>query len=224
MGGETQQPKEVHVSKQRLATFLAVVALLSLASGAAAAADHQRVPIEWHPQSGQAGAVGDGAMASLVRRDGGVTFRFQTNGLIPGHAYTIWFVVINNPAACAASPCSAPDAILNPATESQVTYGAGNIAGASGRASFAGAFRTGPIEGWLPDRSLDDPRTAEIHLVLNDHGPALAEHLPSMIHSYRGGCSDASPFPAIFPPTALADGEVGPNTCLLFQSAVFTSP
>lgn len=68
-----------------------------------------------------------------------------------------------------------------------------------------------------------DSATAEIHLVLNDHGPALAEHMPSMIRTYRGGCSDASPFPAVFPQTALGDGTKGPNTCRLFQVAAFTS-
>lgn len=208
-----------------LATLTATAVLLLSTTGAlGAGADRQTVAVTWHPQSGLAGPVGDGASATLVRHNGGVAFTFHTANLNPGNAYTIWFVVINNPDACAASPCSGPDIILNPATESQVTYGAGNIAGGSGLASFAGAFRAGPIAGWLPGGSLDDPMTAEIHLVLNDHGPALAEYLPSMIHSYRGGCSDASPFPGIFPATALADGVVGPNICRLFQSAAFTTP
>lgn len=209
---------------QRLLARLIATALLLASTTSVAAADHQTTPVNWHPQSGMAGAVGNGAMATLVRRERGVSFTFQTNSLNPGHAYTIWFVVVNNPAACTVSPCSGPDIILNPDTDSQVTYGAGNIAGGNGTATLAGAFRAGAIEGWLPDRSLNDPLSAEIHLVLNDHGPAIAAYLPSMIHSYRGGCSDASPFPPIFPATALADGVVGPNTCLLFQSAAFTAP
>jgi hypothetical protein len=49
----------------------------------------------------------------------------------------------------------------------------------------------------------------------------LPEYMPGMIQTYRGGCSDASPFPAIFPPTALADGAPGPNTCRLSQVAIF---
>jgi hypothetical protein len=44
-----------------------------------------------------------------------------------------------------------------------------------------------------------------------------------MIHTYRGGCSDDSPFPSLFPAIAIADGDVGPNTCRLFQSAIFTA-
>lgn len=209
--------------RQKLAMLMAVSAMLALAAPAAAG-DRQTVAVRWHGQSGMSGQVGDEATATLVRRDGGVSFRFQTNSLNAGHAYTIWFVVVNNPSACSVSPCSGPDIILNPATDSQVTFGAGNIAGGSGRATFAGAFQAGAIDGWLSDRTLDDPLSAEIHLVLNDHGPALAEYLPSMIHSYRGGCSNASPFPPIFPPTALADGEVGPNICRLYQSAEFRTP
>ena len=66
-----------------------------------------------------------------------------------------------------------------------------------------------------------------VHLVINDHGPMLPEHMPGMIHTYRGGCSDPSPFTPIFavpPSTALADGEVGPNICRLYQAATFEAP
>ncbi len=76
-------------------------------------------------------------------------------------------------------------------------------------------------EGWLDDRGRVDSMCAEVHLVLNDHGPALPEFMPGMIQTYRGGCSDSSPFPPIFRPKALADGEPGPNTCRLTQVAVF---
>ena len=43
-----------------------------------------------------------------------------------------------------------------------------------------------------------------------------------MLATYRGGCSDDSPFPGIFPQTALDDGLVGPNTCRLTMSAIFS--
>jgi hypothetical protein len=55
---------------------------------------------------------------------------------------------------------------------------------------------------------------------LADHGPMLAEFMPGMIHTYRGGCTNASPCPGVFPATALGDGEVGPNICRLYQAAV----
>ena len=201
---------------------LAMILVLATAGGVAARADHQTSPVVWHPQTGLAGSVAPSAHADLVRRKDGVSFTFRTEQLRPHHAYTVWFVVINNPAACAAHPCSGPDIILNPETDSQVTYGAGHISGASGRAAFAGSFRAGAIQGWLPDGALRDPMTAEIQLVLNDHGPKLTAYMPGMISTYRSGCTEAS-IPAIFPPSARADGTPGPNACQLYQMAAFGS-
>lgn len=203
-----------------LSVALAILLGLTTVGGVAARADRESSPILWHPQTGLSGAVADDAAASLVRRPDGVSFSIRTSGLRPGHAYTVWFVVINNPAACAASPCSGPDIVLNPATDSQVTYGAGHIGGGSGRGGFAGAFAAGPIEGWLPGGGLWDPMTAEIQLVINDHGAKLTSHMPEMIQTYRAGCTDAS-LPGIFPATAKADGTPGPNACQLYQMAVF---
>lgn len=187
---------------------------------AAARAERESSAMMWHPQTGLAGPVANGATASLVRRANGVSFSIRTAGLHPGHAYTVWFVVINNPSACSASPCSGPDIVLNPDTDSQVTYGAGHISGGSGRAGFAGSFPAGPIEGWLPDGGLWDPMTAEIQLVINDHGPKLTAFMPEMTHTYRAGCTEAS-IPGIFPASARADGTPGPNACQLYQVAVF---
>jgi hypothetical protein len=200
--------------------MLVVLCTLSLVGTATARTDRQVVPVMWHPQSGMSGPVGAGAEATLVRRDGGVSFTFRASHLRPGHAYTVWFVVVNNPSACAASPCSGPDILLNPATDSQVTYGAGHIAGSSGNAGFAGSFRAGSVDGWLAGGGLRDPRNAEIQLVLNDHGPKLQGYMPGMIQTYRTGCTDAS-IPPIFPASARADGTPGPNACQLYQMAVF---
>ena len=201
------------------AALLFLLGLLT-AGSVAARAQRQTSPVQWHPQTGIPGAVGGGANATLVRRPGGISFRFQTEQLRPGHAYTMWFVVINNPSACAATPCSGPDILLNPATDSQITYGAGHISGGSGRGAFAGSFHAGAIDGWLAGGGLWDPMTAEIQLVLNDHGPKLTAFMPGMISTYRSGCTEAS-IPGIFPASARADGTPGPNACQLYQAAAF---
>jgi hypothetical protein len=205
-----------------IAKGVALAFLLAMASagGVAARAERQAAPMMWHPQTGLSGAVAPGATAALVRRPDGVSFSIRTEQLRPHHAYTLWFVVINNPSSCAATPCSGPDIVLNPATDSQVTYGTGHISGSSGAAGFAGSFQAGPIEGWLPDGGLFDPLTAEIQLVLNDHGTKLTGYMPEMISTYRAGCTDAS-IPPIFPASARADGTPGPNACQLYQVAVF---
>jgi hypothetical protein len=181
--------------------------------------------VNWHAQQAGLGRTGpvDGASASLVRNANGVSFHLTTNSLTAGNAYTLWLVVVNNPDACASTPCTPAD-IFNPATQSQVRFAAGHVAGGSGQGTFAGSLQEGTISGWQPDRSFEDAMGVEVHLVINDHGPMLSAYMPGMIHTYRGGCSDASPFPAIFPATARADGEVGPNICRLYQAATFEAP
>jgi hypothetical protein len=200
---------------------LAVLCSMLIGGTAAARSDRQSSPVMWHPQTGLSGQVGT-ATATIVRRDDGLSLRLSTSGLRPGHAYTLWFVAINNPDACAATPCSGPDILQNPATDSQVTYATGHVVAGSGRATFAASFRAGSIDGWLPDFELNDPRTAEIQLVLNDHGPVLKGYMPEMIKTYRSGCTDAS-IPPIFPASARADGTPGPNACQLYQSAAFVA-
>jgi hypothetical protein len=214
------------LGRTRIAMFAAVAAVLatgSVVGAAGAAADVDRVQMGWHAQSGNAqfSPVGEDATAQLVRNENGISYSIKTEGLRPGHAYTVWVVVINNPAACTASPCSPPDIILNPATRSQITYGGGHVVGENGQAGFGGHLSTGPLPaGWLPNRGLDDPLGADVHLVLNDHGPVLTEYMPEMIQTYRAGCSEDS-IPAIFPATARASGTPGPNTCRLWQVAIF---
>jgi hypothetical protein len=214
------------IEMRRNATMLmAVIAVLFavVAPAAAAGAEQQTVGVSWHAQQamlGKSGAVA-GASAQLVRNDNGIAYRMNTKGLEEGNAYTLWLVVVNNPSACLATPCAAPEIINNPATDSQIRFAAGHLAGASGNGTFAGSVSEGPLSGWLSGRTLEESQGAEIHLVVNDHGPAIAEFMPDMINTYRGGCSDASPFPGVFPPTALADGEPGPNICRLYQAAVF---
>jgi hypothetical protein len=200
-----------------------IVGLLSSVSAVAAPAGIQREPVRWHMQSGNphGSLVGAGATATLVRTSRGLSFSIRTNQLRSGHAYTMWVVVINDPAACSANPCSPQDILLTPETDAQITYGTGHVVGSMGRAGFAGSLRRGPIpEGWLTDQGLDDPLAAQVHLILNDHGPKLPEFMPEMIQTYRAGCTDES-LPPIFPETATGDGTPGPNTCRLFQLAVF---
>ena len=207
-----------------------IVSVLALAAVGIAAVPAGGAPAEiattavfWHAQSGNVMGtpVGDGAEAKLVRTENGISYSLQTTGLRAGHAYTVWVVVINNPSACTASPCSPPDILLSSATNSTVVYGTGHVVGDSGNAGFGGHVKTGPLpEGWIAGRGLENPLGADIHLVLNDHGPVLTEFMSEMIHTYRAGCTDAS-LPPIFPPSAKADGTPGPNTCRLWQAAVF---
>lgn len=185
----------------------------------------QHTPVTWHAQSGETGEVPD-ASALLIRDERGIWYRFATTGLIEGNAYTMWLVVVNDPAECAATPCAPPtDIIGNAATDSQVTFGrSATVAGPGGEHTFKAWFRAGPLlDGWLKVQGLDDPMGAEVHLVVNDHGPVIEGLEDEMTSTYRAGCTDGS-LPPFFPGSAKADGTPGPNTCRLYQAAVFLPP
>jgi hypothetical protein len=223
-----QKGREVAMNKIRLFYVISVLALLValtlvLASAQPVAADPasiQHTTVNWHAQSGS-GPV-PGAWAQLVRNDRGTAFNFHARELNPGHVYTVWFIIVNDPAACATSPCTAADVILNnEGVDSDVTYGAGHVAGNSGSATFSGQISAGELPNSWFGNGFTNPRGAEIHLTVNDHGPAIPDLVSNMLHSYRGGCTDES-LPPIFPATAFADGIPGPNTCRLFQVAIFT--
>lgn len=209
-----------------VALAVSVPVVIGTTSSASSKRLTQHAAVTWHAQSGKSGDVSNAAQATLVRTGDGVRYRIDTTDLVPGNAYTVWFVVINDPGACDATPCAAPQLIGDPSVDGQVTWGLdGEVARSTGHARFKSRVEAGPLlDGWLQVQGLDDPMGAEIHLVLNDHGPLIDEMRSEMLSTYRAGCSDASPFPAFFPPTALADGEPGPNTCRLYQTAVFQAP
>lgn len=112
--------------------------------------------------------------AYLIRSRNGLTAQIMAAGLEPGHPYTVWWIIFNNPGACATSPCSAADLVT---ANGAIHYATGGVAGAGGELNLY--FRTtsgGPPEGAAFNPTL--PRTslatnagfrAEIHLVMVDH-------------------------------------------------------
>ena len=54
-------------------------------------------------------SIVEGADAYLVRMEHGVYMHVTTDGLEPGHAVTMWWVVFNNPAACSGDECGEDD-------------------------------------------------------------------------------------------------------------------
>jgi hypothetical protein len=197
--------------------------LEGVAAASAKAATHTTAVVLTHPSLGVPVPI-PGASASVKSNENGVQFLLQTADLVPGHAYTVWWVKIDAPENCAAIPCSGADVLGNvEGVLSNVAYGAGHVVGGAGKGTFAGAFSTGPVPGGWYDNEFTNPRGAEIHLVLMDHGPALPGLVSSQISTLRGGCTDESvntPPISGFPDVAKADGTPGPNTCRLVQLAI----
>ncbi len=166
----------------------------------------------------------EGAIAHLMTSPDGATMTMDTAELVPGNVTTAWWVVITKPMLCEAKPCS-PEDVIGRAdiVGTQIVYADGAVNDPEGRARFAAHLPRGHVaNGWYPT-SFDNPTSAEIHLVLNDHGELVPGIAASMLTSYRGGCRDDS-LPPPFPQTAKADGTPGPNACLLIQDAIFVQP
>lgn len=176
--------------------------------------------VETHPSQGDVRVI-EGGKATLLTTPNGAWASLNTRELTPGNAYTLWFVAIANPAACENSPCKGSDVLkLSDRTHSDVGYGGGLIAGPDGTGDFVTYRPVGVLpQAWLGN-GFKNPQTAEIHLVVHDHGPLVDGMEQTMISTYRGGCTDDS-LPESAPATARNDGDPGPNTCKLVQDVVF---
>ena len=151
------------------------------AAQSANAADRDTVPVHLFMSS----VVVPGASSMLVRNDNGVTGTVHTDGLTAGNAYTMWFVVFNNPAACVGG-CGADD-LGRAGVNSSVVYGAGHVVGGEGN-NFAGWLGVGDTDGAIAGPGLLNSRGAEIHLIIRNHGPAMPGLIDEQIHSFNGGC------------------------------------
>jgi len=119
-----------------------------------------------------------GASSTLHRTENGITVNFKTDGLIPGNAYTLWFVVFGD----APGPPSS-------------THAAGHIVGGSGNGNFSGHLSVGDMFD-TPNNNMpvfNNPLTSNIHIVLRTHGPAQPGMIPDQISTINGGCTNGFP-------------------------------
>jgi len=118
--------------------------------------------------------------STLTRTANGVTATLTTSGLAPDTAHTMWWLVFNNPEACTGGEqgtelqCLPPGDIGDPAVDASVFGGAGQVTDLYGRATFSAHAFTGEDNGLTLSSGpgIVDPFKAEIHLIIQDHGPA----------------------------------------------------
>ncbi len=137
----------------------------------------------------------DGAISQLLRRDGEVQLQFNTNGLEPGGAYTLWIVAFNNPGACSGGGvgvCTGAD-LGNAAADVSAFWGAGKVIDNAGG---VGNFRLTVEEGVTPGQVLFgagmlDAQETEIHWILQSHGQASDDPttLYLQLNMFEGGCN-----------------------------------
>ena len=118
----------------------------------------------------------EGTSSTIHRDKNGITINFKTDGLIPGNAYTLWFVVFGD------APNKKPPSS---------THAAGHIVGGSGKGNFSGHISVGDIFDNM--KVFNNPLTAEVHLALRTHGPAQPGMIPDQIQTINGGCTSGFP-------------------------------
>jgi len=218
------------LSKVRLILIMLVMLLFSVAlavpsvaqDGMSEGAPVTRTHVESHPSQGDVRQI-EGASALLVRSEAGVSLHMITDELEANHVYTMWVVIMNDPTACETDPCSPPDVLGNSeAVGSEITWGDCILYSGATRPEFTAFIPAGDVpEAWYGN-GLGDPLSAEVHIVINDHGEVIPDLAANMLNTYRGGCTDES-LPPPFPDNAKADGEPGPNTCRLVQQVILTA-
>lgn len=147
------------------------------------------------------GTTVGGAWSRLSRNDSGITMQIHTSDLEPGAAYTVWWVIFNNPVACVGG-CGADD-LRRAGVDAAAGFAAGHVIGNNGKTNFGGHLQVGDISGFVPpDGSapilglppfgpgLLDARGAEVHLIIRTHGTPRPDLglVDDQISSFNGAC------------------------------------
>ncbi len=167
---------------------VAAVATIALIGGAAVAAGHLTSSTTGSTAVlSFADASDTGGTSHLTRTDGMALAMVEAQGLVPGNAYTLWWVVFNNPSACS-NPCGEDDIFagsgLNVPVVEAAQIGIGNATGivakADGTAEFGARLKRNDTSGahqivfpaGLSGNALltASPHDAEIHVVVQSHG------------------------------------------------------
>jgi hypothetical protein len=196
--------KNQHTSRVRL--FGAAVAVAAVVGiGVTAAAKSNDEP---HRTDVAVAAFADPetpvGTSTLKRRDDRISMTFRTDATTPQEAFTIWWVVFNNPEACS-DPCGADDIFVDgdPAgelNEAQIeaadivaAYATGNVSNRKGRVKFTASLDEYEAPGtreiiFGDDVALKSASVAEVHLVARSHGPAVAGKVDEQTGSFAGAC------------------------------------
>jgi len=149
----------------------------------------------------------------LTRTDVMVLASIEGAGLEPGNAYTVWWVVFNNPTACSDGACGEDDIFVDgdpanglnmagvAAAEIAVGNATGNVAKADGTAEFGARLKRndGAASGhqilFPAGLSGDSVLTAsgndaEVHIVIQRHGQARGgQQLSNQLSLVETGCT-----------------------------------
>ncbi|MDX1615107.1 MAG: hypothetical protein R3300_12415 [Candidatus Promineifilaceae bacterium] len=197
-------------------TFLSLLVLVLVLGGLSVAAasgpaDHYSTVAEDISDLNNISPI-PGSSAHLVTNDRGATLQVNTSGLTPGHALTVWWVIFNYPENCTGGECGLDDAFPPPGNVeagASVSFAAGHVIGDDGQGNFGAHISVGgDAAPWTV--GLLEPRTAEVHFVLRDHGPAIPELVQEQIRTAGGGCNNIPPFTGSYTCVDVQAGRFSP--------------
>ena len=128
-------------------------------------------------------------VSKLVRTDRGVNIELYTKGLAPG-AYTFWWIVFKHPEECVHGPgmCGFDNADFEVGGPAGFGFirASGHIVDESGETTVGANLKKGEtlLDNDLnPTQTFENPRTAEIQLIVRYHGPVDPDRMPAQIHT-----------------------------------------
>ena len=121
---------------------------------------------------GNEGPVVESASATLRRSKNGITVNIKTSELLPGGAYTVWFIIFEE-----------GDVFVD------ALYAAGHVIGGNGEGNFSAHLSEGDVSGSIATRlGLTDAEHQGVHMVVRSHGLAIPGMVDDQIHTVGGGC------------------------------------
>ncbi len=185
------------MGKRKRTMVLALAAVVALIVSAIPASAHNPATQQTeavHAFPGPDGIEPTDGSARLMRTDRGISFQMRSDSMTPGDVATVWYVIFDNPSACANADapegprCGLGD-LFTPAAGVAVMWAAGSIVGEDGTANWAGRLGVGqlsvPHPAFDTGQSLTDARGAEIHLVIHTHGAARPGYISDQLHSFE---------------------------------------
>ncbi|MCH7510628.1 MAG: hypothetical protein IIB68_12455 [Proteobacteria bacterium] len=168
------------------AAFLVVALGMPLTASADPRSTYQTADFERLSDGGVVGSAG-----TLIRSRKAVDANLALSGLDADSAYTIWFVIWNDPSECATNPCDSVDVGVPGNT---IFYAAGFVTDDSGTANLSVHLRSGKLPDGLQVLRPGNLRKnngfdAEIHMIVRTHGPILPGLVGEQISMVVGACN-----------------------------------
>ena len=158
--------------------------------------------------------------ATLFRSRRSLEMRIAANHLDPNAAYTVWWVVFNNPGGCLAAFSCAPADLGRAAARASVFYAAGFVTGDDGIGNVSAHVEAGALplgldvepDGTVAGLDRGNGLAADVHLVIRGHGAVIPGLAHAQISTFGGGCATnvcANQQAAVFAPVAARDDDEG---------------